>query len=105
MTTGSTVACAPVFAEDGILRTKEQLDALPVMAVIIATPPTGEPHPYQKLTFTVNKRQTHFGRWMEYPTREEVLWLAAQDDRPKSSEQLLAEGLTYSTIWLPKGTS
>lgn len=79
------------MVDDGILTTEESLDALPVLAIIMN--PDGNPHAYQKRMVLVGGQR--LARW----------FCTTDADWPESSERLLREGATYSTLWLPKGSS
>jgi hypothetical protein len=84
-------ADAPVMVEDGIWRTEEELDALPVLAIIMDNSPIGAPHAYQKRRCIVGGQK--LSRW----------FCTTDADWPESSERLLRDGYTYTTLWLPKG--
>lgn len=80
-----------VMVEDGILRTEDELDALPIRAVILNI--DGNPHAYQK-------------RWCTIGGQKLARWFCTTDaDWPESSERLLRENRTFITLWLPEGTS
>jgi hypothetical protein len=84
-------AGAAVMVEDGEWTTEEELDALPLLAVILN--PQGNPHAYQK-------------RWCTIGGEKLARWFCTTDaDWPESSERLLRENRTFITVWLPKGTS
>jgi hypothetical protein len=84
---------SPVMVTDGIWRTEAELEALPLLAIIKDNDPGGKPHAYQKRRCVIG------GTWLNR-------WFCTTDaDWPESSERLLREGDTYSTLWLPTGTS
>lgn len=83
----------PVMVADGIWRTEADLDALPLLAIIKDNDPGDRPHAYQK-------------RWCVIGGQKLSRWFCTTDmDWPESSERLLREGDTYTTLWLPKGSS
>ena len=87
------VAGAPELVDDGVLSTEDQLEALPVLAIIMDNDERGAPHAYQK-------------RWVVIGGQRLNRWFCTTDtDWPESSERLLREGATYTTLWLPKGSS
>lgn len=79
------------LVDDGIMSTEDQLDALPVLAIIMN--PDGNPHAYQKRMVIVGGQR--LARW----------FCTTDADWPESSGRLLREGATYTTLWLPKGMS
>lgn len=81
----------PELVHGGVLTTTEELDALPLLAVILNT--DGNPHAYQK-------------RWCVIGGQKLTRWFCTSDtDWPESSERLLRENRTFITLWLPKGAS
>lgn len=78
---------------DGTWQTEEELDALPLLAIIMDNSPTGSPHAYQKRRCIIGGQQ--LSRW----------FCTTDADWPESSERLLRKGDTYTTLWLPNGTS
>lgn len=81
----------PELVHDGALTTEEELDALPVRAVILNT--DGNPHAYQK-------------RWCIIGGQKLARWFCTTDaDWPESAARLLRENRTFITLWLPKGAS
>lgn len=90
LTVWDPIAGAPEMVDDGVLSTEEQLDALPVLTIIMN--PDGNPHAYQK-------------RILIFNGRTEQRWFCTTDsDWGDTSSQLLRDG-TYSILWLPKGLS
>ncbi|ALV43204.1 hypothetical protein AU252_20260 [Pseudarthrobacter sulfonivorans] len=77
--------------DDGTMTTEVELEALPVLAIIINNA-HGEPHAYQKHKVTIGGLR--LARW----------FCTTDQDWPQSSERLLRDGATYSTLWLPKGS-
>lgn len=93
LTVWDPIAGAPEMVHDGVLRTEEDLDALPLLAIIIDNDEQGKPHAYQK-------------RWCVIGGQRLNRWFCTTDtDWPEASERLLRDGATYSTLWLPKGLS
>lgn len=86
-------AGSAVMAEDSIWRTEEELDALPLLAIIMDNSPLGAPHAYQKRRCIIGGQK--LSRW----------FCTTDMDWPESSERLLRDGDTYTTLWLPKGSS
>jgi hypothetical protein len=91
LTVWDPIAGAPEMVDDGIMSTEEALDALPVLAIIVN--PDGNPHAYQKRMVIIGGQR--LARW----------FCTTDADWPESSERLLREGATYTTLWLPKGLS
>jgi hypothetical protein len=91
LTVWDPIAGAPELVDDGIMSTEEALDALPVLAIIMN--PDGNPHAYQKRMVVIGGQR--LARW----------FCTTDADWPESSERLLHEGTTYTTLWLPKGLS
>jgi hypothetical protein len=85
------IAGAPELVDDGTLSTEEQLEALPLLAIIMN--PDGNPHAYQKRLVIIGGQR--LARW----------FCTTDADWPESSERLLREGATYTILWLPKGSS
>jgi hypothetical protein len=81
------------LVDDGVMSTEEALDALPVLAIIIDNDEHGKPHAYQKRLVIIGGQR--LARW----------FCTTDADWPESSERLLREGATYTTLWLPKGLS
>ncbi|WP_422759172.1 hypothetical protein [Paenarthrobacter sp. C1] len=83
------VADAPELVHDGVWTTEAELDALPLLAMIMN--PDGNPHAYQKRNLLFN------GRY-------EQRWFCTTDsDWGDTSAQLLRDGNSFITLWLPKG--
>lgn len=81
----------PELVHDGEWTTEEELDALPMSAVIVN--PEGNPHAYQK-------------RWCTIGGQKLARWFCTTDaDWPESSARLLSENTSFITVWLPKGAS
>ena len=93
LTVWDPIAGAPEMVDDGILATEEQLDALPLLAIVMDNDAHGRPHAYQKRLAVIGGQL--LARW----------FCTTDADWPESSERLLREGATYSTLWLPKGPS
>lgn len=91
LTVWDPIGDAPEMVDDGIMSTEEALDALPVLAIIMN--PDGNPHAYQKRMVIIGGQR--LARW----------FCTTDADWPESSERLLREGATYTTLWLPKGLS
>lgn len=92
LTVWDAVAGGPEMVHDGIWRTEEELDSLPVLAIIIDNEAHGKPHAYQKRRCVIGGQRLN--RW----------FCTTDTDWPESSERLLREGATYTTVWLPKGS-
>lgn len=91
LTVWDEAAGAAVMIEDEFLRTEDELDALPIRAVILN--PDGNPHAYQK-------------RWCTIGGQKLARWFCTTDaDWPESAERLLRENRTFITLWLPEGAS
>jgi hypothetical protein len=91
LTVWDPIAGAPELVDDGTLSTEEQLEALPLLAIIMN--PDGNPHAYQKRLAIIGGQR--LARW----------FCTTDADWPESSERLLREGATYTILWLPKGSS
>jgi hypothetical protein len=91
LTVWDPVAGAPELVHDGVWTTEEELDALPLLAIIMN--PDGNPHAYQK-------------RWVIIGGQRLARWFCTTDaDWPESSARLLGENRTFITLWLPEGAS
>lgn len=93
MTVWDVEVRGPVMVDDGIWRTQAELDALPLLAIIMDNDPGDKPHAYQKRRCMIGGMT--LSRW----------FCTTDADWPESSERLLRVGATYSTLWLPTGSS
>jgi hypothetical protein len=91
LTVWDPVACTPELVDDGTLSTEEQLDALPLLAIVMN--PDGNPHAYQKRLVIIGGQR--LARW----------FCTTDTDWPESSERLLRDNDTFVALWLPKGAS
>ncbi len=78
-------------APERVWTTEAELDALPVLAVILN--PDGNPHAYQKRRVIIGGQK--LSRW----------FCTTDTDWPESSARLLRENSTFITLWLPEGAS
>lgn len=88
--TASTVpAGIPGTARESTWTTEVELNALPVLAVILN--PDGNPHAYQKRVVFIGGQR--LARW----------FCTTDTDWPESSARLLRENREFVTLWSPQG--